>query len=135
MCTSEQRNEAMLSVRKEGECSGLLQLSVIFKFLKTTCKCIILFIYLFNSWLHWVHCCLSVSLRVVSRGYRPLEEHGFWGVHAAALLAHRPRSCSLQAQSMASVVVVHRLELPAARGIFPDQGLNTSTDTIWRLKL
>ena len=60
MCTSEERNEAMLSVRKEGEYSALLQLSVIFKFLKTTCKCIILFIYLFNSWLHWVHCCLSV---------------------------------------------------------------------------
>ena len=47
------------------------------------------------------------------------------GMWASVVVAHRLSSCGLcRLQSAGSVVVAHGLSCSAARGIFPDQGLN-----------
>ena len=80
-------------------------------------------------WLYWV----LVAVRVFSLvtvcvlltvAASLVAEHGLQGSRASVAVAHQLCSCSMQALSTSSVVMVHGLSCPEACGIFPDQGLN-----------
>ena len=90
------------------------------------CCCFLIFYLLIYFWLCWVFVSVrGLSLVTASRGHSSSRCWGHSSSRCAGLSLSRPLLLrSTGSRCAGSVVVAHRPSCSAARGIFPDQGLN-----------